>query len=78
MKLFPKGTRHGEFPVQTVDDARGPFFDKGVYFRQMGGRDTDIYYRITSARSVKEIYYKGAASRGMKIQIMDLKGRVLA
>ncbi|MDX1564686.1 MAG: hypothetical protein R3236_04725, partial [Phycisphaeraceae bacterium] len=78
MKLFPKGTRHGAFPVQTVEDARGPFHGKGVYFRQMGGRDTDIYYRIASARPVKEIYYKGAASLNLKIEILDLKGRVLS
>ena len=78
MKLFTVGTSHSSFPPQEVDDARGPFFGKGIYFRQNSGRDQDIYYKISSSKTVREIYYKGAATRRMTMSVLDLKGKVLA
>ncbi|MDH3582669.1 MAG: hypothetical protein OER86_00450 [Phycisphaerae bacterium] len=78
MKLFPIGTSQSGFPPQETIDPRGPFLGKGIFFRQNNHRDTDIYYTISSAKQVKEIYYKGAATRRFKMEILDSKGRVIA
>lgn len=77
MKPYEKGTRHGKFPVQETGDPLGPFSGKGMYFRQRGGQDTEVSYRIESSEPVREIRFRGAASFRMCLQIAHLDGTVI-
>lgn len=76
MKPCAKGQRYGSFPIQQGADARGPFAGSGVYFSQPTGQE--VYYLIKSRKRIRAVYYKGAATSKMKMQILDTKGRVLA
>jgi hypothetical protein len=75
MKPFPKGTSQGVFPPQTTADPRGPFENRGVYFRQSGGRDQIVIYEIEWDTRVEEIYFKGAAIENLRIQILHRESR---
>ncbi|MEI7900460.1 MAG: prefoldin domain-containing protein [bacterium] len=76
MPLYPKSTKHGEFPVQKTDDPTGPFSGKAVYFDQRGGKD--VVYSIQSISRLKKLHWKGAAMENMTIEILDPNGKSLA
>ena len=77
MKPFPKGSSKDDFPVQRGNDGLDPLRGSGVYFHQRGGEDKDVYYRIESVEPIREIRFKGAATFGMTMDILDVAGSVV-
>ena len=77
MKLYDKGAKFSKLPQQQTDDALGPFEGKGVYFKQRNGLDTSVSYKISSAKPVREIHFKGAATDRMTMEILDLEGKIV-
>lgn len=74
MTPFPKGTRHGAFPVQQSEEPSDCFSGKGIYFQQNGGKDTELYFRVESTKPVGKIHFKGAATAQMRMEILNTTG----
>ncbi|MDP6523483.1 MAG: PQQ-binding-like beta-propeller repeat protein [Kiritimatiellia bacterium] len=77
MKPFPRGTRHGKFPVQQSEDPSAPFSGEGVYFQQNKGQDKQLHFRVESKNPVREIHFKGAATAQMRMEILNAEGNLV-
>jgi predicted Ser/Thr protein kinase len=76
MKPYPTGYQQGGFPVQKTTDPAGPFRGEPVYFDQRTG--TDVVYEVRSGRSLRHLYWKGAAMTNMTFEVQDWSGNVVA
>jgi hypothetical protein len=58
------------------DDPLAPFSGKPIYFDQRTG--TDAVYRIRSGRPVTRVHWMGATMTPMRIEVLDLGGKIAA